>query len=187
MIVKASEIREFARRSGIEVCVEFSADILVPEERIRGYCRENRCGNYGNNYMCPPHNAQLTEINIKLRRYERGLLLQYVKEFDVAKDRGAALRSQLDFHKKLLSIEEFVRREENSEVWGLIGGSCQLCPKCEAGTGRPCAFPGEARMSLEAIGVNVIGLLDRLGLDSKFHKDKITWTGCILCRNTGDS
>ena len=44
-----------ARESGIETCVEFEADLLVPEERIREYCYENKCGNYRNNYMCPPH------------------------------------------------------------------------------------------------------------------------------------
>jgi len=44
----------------------------------------------------------------------------------------------------------------------------------------PCTYPDRARMSLEAIGIDVIKLLDKFGLDSEFHPDRITWTGCIL-------
>jgi hypothetical protein len=34
--------------------------------------------------------------------------------------------------------------------------------------------------SLESLGVDVVSLLDRFGLDSAFHPDTVTWTGCIL-------
>ena len=41
-------------------------------------------------------------------------------------------------------------------------------------------YPDKARMSMEAIGIDVLGLEKELGLDNKFYDDKINWTGCIL-------
>lgn len=169
-----------ARQLGIETCFEFSSEMMAPEERIRAFCLENKCGNYGNNYMCPPYVGSIEEIRIRLKKFQRGWLLRYSKSLDVRGDKEGVRQTRINFHQKILSIEEFLRKRGMNQLWGMIGGNCGLCDICTAKTGEPCLYPGEARMSLEAIAVDVIGLLDKFGLDSKFHKDKITWTGCVL-------
>ena len=173
-------VAEFARQLGIETYLEFASEITVPEERIRAFCLENKCGNYLNNYMCPPHVGSLVEIRLKLRKFQHGLLLQYAKSLDVRDDREGVRQAKVDFHNKILQIEEFLRERGINQVWGLIGGSCGLCDICKAKSGEPCLYPDKARASLEAIAVDVVGLLDKFGLDSKFHTDKIIWTGCIF-------
>ncbi len=173
-------IAEFVRQLGIGTCCEFGSEMVVPEEKIRAFCLENKCGNYRNNYMCPPHISSLEEIRIKLKKFQRGVLLQYVKSLDVRSDRKGVIQTKIDFHNKILQIEEFLTERRMNQVWGMSGGSCGLCHICRARMGEPCLYPDKARMSLEAIAVDVLGLLDKLGLDSKFHADKITWTGCIL-------
>ncbi len=175
------KVTELARQLGIETCLEFDADILVPEERIRAFCLENKCGNYRKNYMCPPYVGSLEEISTRLRKFQRGWLLQYSKSLDVRGDREGVLQTKIDFHNKILQMEELLRDRGTDQVWGLIGGSCGLCNICQAKTGGPCRYPDRARTSLEAIAVDVLGLLDRFGLDSAFHSDKIIWAGCILC------
>ncbi len=177
-------VAEFVRQLGIETCFEFDSEIVVPEDRIRAFCLENKCGNYRNNYMCPPYVGSLEEIRIKLKKFQRGALLQYAKSLDVRGDREGVGQTKIDFHNKILRIEEFLRERGINQVWGMIGGSCGLCDICRAKVGEPCLYPDKARMSLEAIAVDVIGLLDKFGLDSKFHADKITWTGCILFQGT---
>ena len=177
-------IKEFASQLGIETCLEFSTEMLVPEERIRAFCRENKCGSFHNNYMCPPYVGSLEDITIKLKKFQRGVLLQYTKFLDVKGDSEGVRQTKIDFHNKILRIEELLRVGGIVEVWGMIGGNCGLCDTCEAKMGEPCVYPDKARMSLEAIGVDVLGLLDRFGLDSEFHADKITWTGCILLQGT---
>ena len=62
----------------------------------------------------------------------------------------------------------------------MSGGSCGLCEPCHAKLGEPCAYPEKVRTTLEALGIDVMSLLGLLGLDSGFHPDKVTWTGCIL-------
>ncbi|MGB2884121.1 MAG: DUF2284 domain-containing protein [Dehalococcoidia bacterium] len=169
-----------ARESGIETCVEFEADLLVPEERIREYCYENKCGNYRNNYMCPPHVGSIEEIRARLSTFRRGVLLQYSKPVDVRNDIVGVRQTKVDFHRKILRLEAVLKEEGVDGVWGMIGGSCALCEVCKAEFDEPCPFPDEARASLESIGINVLALLERFGLDNKFRPDRITWTGCIL-------
>jgi predicted metal-binding protein len=173
-------IKEFLQQLGIEICIEINPDILVPEERIRAFCLENKCGNYGNNYTCPPYTGSLEEIKNKLKQFRKGLLLQYSKEIDVKGNKEEVIQTKIDFHNKILKAEEFLREKGINQVWGMIGGNCGLCTTCKVKTNEPCPYPEKARVSLEAIAVDVVGLLDKLGLDSRFHKDKITWTGCIL-------
>jgi predicted metal-binding protein len=178
------KVVEFVTQLGIETWFEFGSEMLVPEERIRAFCLENKCGNYRSNYMCPPYVGSLEEITIKLKKFRRGVLLQYAKFLNVRGDSEGVRQTKIDFHNKILRIEELLRVRGINEVWGMIGGNCGLCDTCGAKMGEPCVYPDKARMSLEAIGVDVLELLDRFGLDSEFHADKITWTGCILLQGT---
>ena len=175
-----ANISNFARQLGIEVCLEFSSELLVPEERIRELCFENKCGNYRSNYMCPPYVGSVEEAKARLRPFRRGVLLQYSRSLDVKNDRDGVARAKIDLHHKILQIESFLNSAGVVEVWGMIGGSCQLCDICKARFEGPCPYPDKARMSLESIAIDVLALLDRFGLDNKFHPDKITWTGCVL-------
>ena len=168
------------RRLEIQSFREFAATMLVPEERIRAFCAENKCGSYGHNYMCPPHAGSLEDIRNNLKKFSHGVLFQYSKMLDISSDREKARETKIEFHKKVLQIEGFLRQNGFGQVWGLIGGSCGLCDTCRIIASKPCPYPESARMSLEAIGIDVIGLAGRLGLDSEFHQDRIVWTGCVL-------
>ncbi len=95
-------------------------------------------------------------------------------------DRKGVIQTKIDFHNKILQIEEFLTERRMNQVWGMSGGSCGLCHICRARMGEPCLYPDKARSSLEAIAVDVLALLDKLGLDNKFYADRITWTGCVL-------
>jgi predicted metal-binding protein len=159
---------------------EFDAGLLVPDQKTRDLCIENRCGNYNAHYMCPPHSGSPEQIKAQLRAFERGILLQYSKPLDVKND-GAGLKwTKREFHEMILQMEACLQEKGVNQLWALTGGSCELCDTCYAVTGDPCPYPEKARTSLVALGINVISLLNQLGLDSGFHPDKITWTGCIL-------
>jgi len=170
-----------ARQLGIETCLEFEARMLVPQRRIRGFCAENKCGNYGVNYMCPPHIGSLREIKARLQAFQRGVLLRYSESLDVSHDREGVERTKVAFHNKILQLEDFFCENEGvAPKWGMIGGSCGLCPVCLAKFGQPCRYPDRARASLESMGIDVQAFLAEFGLDNRFHPDRITWSGCIL-------
>jgi len=185
-----------AKRLGIETCLEFDPKLLVPQQKVRAACMENKCGSYGKHYMCPPHIGTIDEIKSRLKKFQRGVLLQYSQPLNLKSalegfmksgpkglmnsDLDGLLKSMLYFHNKVLSLEGSLRKQGIEEIWGMLGGNCRLCDTCLAATGEPCLYPKKARNSLESIGIDVITLLNSFGLDSKFRDDKITWTGCIL-------
>ena len=173
-------VQEQARILGFDLCLGFNPASLAPEEKIRGYCIENRCGSYDANHMCPPRVGSLEEVEAALQGFPRGVLLQFSRPMDVANDREGVIRTKLEFHRLILRLERRLKKRGVTPVWGLMGGNCELCLICTVVEGKPCRHPERARTSLEAIGVDVVGLLERLGLDGRFHPDRITWTGCIL-------
>jgi len=173
-------ILEQARQIGVKAGPEFSPALLVPEPRIRDFCLENKCGHYQDNYMCPPDVGTLDEMAVRLRKFQRSILLQYTKSLEVQKGNKEIRESKVNFHRMILQLEDLLKSKGLEPVWGMSGGSCGLCEICQAKVGEPCLYPEEARNSLEAAGIDVLALLDKLGLDNKFYPDKITWTGCIL-------
>lgn len=174
---------DYAREIGIGTCLEFEPSLLVPEDRIRAYCRADECRNYGKNYMCPPHIGTLEEISARLKNYDHGYLFQYGKDLDVRNDLEGLLETKSDFHQKILQIEEYLKQQGIREVWGFIGGNCRLCDPCRAVTGEPCLFPDRARPSLESLAIDLQKFLACFGLDLEFRPDRITWTGAVLYKS----
>jgi len=169
-----------AKRLGFEPFLPFYPKVLVPEERIRALCVEDKCGNYGKNYTCPPFVGSVSDIRNRLKAYKNGILFQYTEALDVKTDREGVHQTMLDFHKRVLELETEALNAGFKRVWGMIGGNCQLCQPCRAETDEPCLYPDKARMSLESLAIDVMSLLERFGLDNRFHSHRITWTGCIL-------
>ena len=174
------KILERAGQIGFTEGLAFAHELLIPEQRIRDFCQENKCGHYLGNYMCPPYIGSIVEMKERLGEFHRGVLLQYSKSLEVKRGNKEVRESRVALHNKILEIEEFMRNEGIERMWGISGGSCALCDVCQAKLGEPCVYPDKAKTSLEALGVNVLALLHKLGLDNKFYPDKITWTGCIL-------
>jgi predicted metal-binding protein len=179
-LLDKSALKEFAGELGIEEVVFFEAGILQPEDRIRQYCIQNKCGKYGANHMCPPQIGSVDDVKTFLQKYKRGILLQYSGSLDVKKDSKGLKKTKIDFHRKILELEKYLKQHGETEIMGMIGGNCELCITCKAALGEACSHPGRARTSLEALAVDVMGLRKALGLDAAFYDDKITWTGCIL-------
>jgi predicted metal-binding protein len=180
MSSELSGLAELARQLGIETCIEFDPATLIPEQRIRDLCSENKCGSYGSNHMCPPHVGSLEEMEARLGEFQQGILLQYSESMDVRNDLEGVLRAMTALHLKVLQLEKHLKEQGLTRVWGMIGGNCALCEACTAAVGEPCVRPDEARCSLESLGIDVLALLARHGLDNEFRPDRITWTGCIL-------
>ena len=174
------KILERAGQMGFTESLAFDPGLLVPKQRTRDFCEEDKCGDYNNNYMCPPCVGSLEEIKGQLEEFHRGLLLRYSRSMEVKKGNKEITDSKAAFHNKILQLEEFMRGEGIEHMWGISGGSCGLCEPCHARLSEPCLYPDKAKASLEALGIDVLDLLDEFGLDNKFYPDKITWTGCIL-------
>ena len=174
------DIPALALRAGLPVCAPFDPAALVFQPRVRAACAENRCGHYGANYMCPPHLDALRSLPALAADFRAGWLLQRGEALDVAHDPAGLTRSKLGFHRAVLALEAAARAEGHPEALGFMCGCCVLCEPCALTALEPCRHPAEARISMEGLGVDVLDLLERAGLDPAFHPDRVAWVGCLL-------
>ena len=137
----------YARKIGLTKTIAFDPPILRVEDRIRHYCREDKCGQYRKHRMCPPLVGTLTETRAWIREYGRGILFQDVTELDVKNDRGGVEDTKRLFHEHILDIEHRMKHFGVSNPFGLIGGHCVLCEPYKAVRGDACPFPDRARPS----------------------------------------
>lgn len=162
-------------------CQLIPASILIPEKRIRAYCYENKCGCYDKHLSCPPHTGTVPEIKERLKAFKSGILIQYSEKINVREDKEGLKRTKLKLHHIVLETEKYLKEKMGfANIWGIIGGNCDLCDECAGYRGEPCEHPDKARVSMEALAIDVIDLLGKLNLDKEFHHDKITWTGIVL-------
>lgn len=68
-------VRELARKEGFEASV-IDTDEIVFDEGFRRYCEENLCGQYQNNYTCPPDCGTPDQMRRKVLGYSKALVVK---------------------------------------------------------------------------------------------------------------
>jgi predicted metal-binding protein len=148
---------------------------------VRLKCTVPRCLRAGETPNCPP-NAPDTEFDRRaLSRFSRAILIKStitpMEEYAPA-TKGAAApanpRRTLDFHKNnmdiIFNIEKEAYKDGYHLVMGFGGGSCKdyLCKGviCQFLDSGRCRFPGRSRPAMEAMGIDVVSLINKVGWES---------------------
>ncbi|MEE9248987.1 MAG: DUF2284 domain-containing protein [Dehalococcoidia bacterium] len=180
-----------------------SAEQVVIDERVTMKCKLPPCEWYGRSLMCPPYSPKASEFREYLERYHHGILVQVecpiqdeLKALVEAKDETyAQLHKKSDFIEakrksvnpswhKLHGVAMGLEREAIKLGYylsaGLVAGSCRLCDECDVSA--PCKRPYEARPSMEACGIDVVGTSRNAGWHLPFpaRTDKIFLTGLVM-------
>ena len=168
--------------SGVQIIR--AADVIV-DERVRLKCQVPICDSYGKNLMCPPYLPSVADFREALERYDRALLVQLsVALHRKGKGRTKAVFDPARVLHELINLGERLCFEAGYRfATGLIGGCCRLCEVCIVMEPEGhCRHPFRARPSMEAMGIDVIGTLENVGLPLlRFPvQDKVVWTGLIL-------
>lgn len=136
---------------------------LVFETRVTMSCFY--CKNYDRNWHCPPRTPKIDYQHMMLE-YGRGAFALISLPFDENNFSEIRARSTNDLHQALLKLEKVLWDHDFPMALSFIGGSCKLC-KNGCGTER-CNHPYQARMPLEATGVNVIESAKKYGIELHF-------------------
>lgn len=136
---------------------------LVFEERVKLNCFY--CKNYGTHWKCPPRIPQLDYQKL-VNEYAHGVFAKIELPFTDADFSEVRTRSTNDLHRALLKLEKFLWDHDEPLALSFIGGSCKLCKN---GCGKErCNHPYQARMSMEASGINVVESLKKYGIPVVF-------------------
>ena len=148
------------------------ADWVQIDERVRLKCSIPLCPNYDKCLFCPPHTPSTEFMRNALSRYHQAILFALevipVDHFSV---RSTQRHAAADWTKKCFEItggiETLAFGSGYYLAMGFGQGSCRrsLCgqDKCLVLEGGSCPYPLKARPSMEAVGMDVYGLVTRVG------------------------
>jgi predicted metal-binding protein len=145
------------------------------EQRLEILCFY--CARYNAKWTCPP---RIPKVDYKkaFSEYDKAMFIYHLLpiEDDYGKIRTD---SSLILHRTILDAENFLLRSGNAMRISFIGGCCKLC-KNDCAPDK-CRNPYQARIPLEATGVNVIKTAKKCGINISFPvTEMICRIGLIL-------
>lgn len=154
------------------------ADLRLRPE-VRSWCAPDKCIRCDKTWTCPPACGSLDELEPKIRRFARGLLLVHeakirdMRDYPGMQDAGQThKRAVLDFYATLLGTYP--------AAVALSAGSCSFCADCTY-PDAPCRFPDFAFPSMEACGLLVSEVLAQHGLEFYTgNENKMSFVSCLL-------
>jgi len=164
--------KQRAGQLGASMAQVIPADWVQIDERVRLKCSIPLCPNYGKCHFCPPHTPSLELTRKALSRYGHAIVFALeitpVEHFSVrATQRHIAAEWSRKCFEIVGNLETFAFGSGYYLAMGFAQGSCRraLCgqDQCLVLEGRNCPFPLKARPSMEAVGIDVYGLVTRIG------------------------
>jgi len=169
-----------------------ASDIIV-DERVRLKCLVPRCRRAGETPNCPPNAPDLDLVRRAFDRFSWAILLKcdVGPIQDYAPGSGTTReekRRVLSFHRQGADIVYALERQAYKDGYhlalGLSGGSCKdylcqgmLCQFLDSGR---CRFPQRARPAMEAMGIDVISLINKVGWQAYALLDDLGRIPCAI-------
>ena len=153
------------------------------DPRFRQLCKNNTCGSYGRNYMCPPSIGSLEDCMSDILRFKHALIIETIHvledpfDYEGMMDGGKAHKDNVD------RVLEYIKNNiDYSEIKILSAGGCKVCEKCGILDNVPCRFPELAIASLEGYAVDVAHLTTTHGLNYINGENTVTYVAVYLVK-----
>ncbi|MBI4856434.1 MAG: DUF2284 domain-containing protein [Acetobacterium woodii] len=148
-------------------------------QEVRDRCADNYCGFYGKNHMCPPAVGDLDHYQQLIQGYCRGLVFSKAYPVKSRYDYQSMVDAGIAFREEIQAINRLAKSDGRDCLF-FSAGTCSICGSCAILTDEPCRFPEDAIPSLEAAGIDVVGLSRSLGMTYNNGADKVTYFGLVL-------
>lgn len=171
---RTEEMLRLAYEIGFADAAVISTEELVFVSEYRKYCEDNLCGNYNNNYGCPPYCGTAEEMKKKALRFRKGLVLQTQVEvkdiYDPAETKGHKMAHTAKSRKLMQRLKEAGLVEKGLPI---MAGPCNLCASCQMPKGGACPHGEEQFSCLSAYCIDVGKLAESCRME-------IAWTGNVV-------
>ncbi len=166
-----------AKEAGFSDAVPLNISTLELRGDVRASCAENKCGQYGKNWTCPPACGELNELENRISDYRQGIIVQTVGELEDEFDFETTMEI---FEKHQKTMIKFAKQlsERFERVLALGAGACKVCGECSYP--EPCRNPKRRISSMEAYGILVSDICKKNGAEYNHGKNTQTFVGCYL-------
>ncbi|MHA1145178.1 MAG: DUF2284 domain-containing protein [Candidatus Helarchaeota archaeon] len=184
---KIEALKKHALKIGAVQALEIDPKEIILDARTRLKCYSG-C-EFHSYHHCPPHTPSLPQFRTLLEK-SKGALIVIVKEpaLDMYDDDEPSQKMgvALTLSKRQLRIIHELESKARNEM-DLNRSRCYQCGPCiqcgilNCNKAGKCRHPKEARASMEAMGINVIDTLKKIGVEIEIPpKNELTWVGMIL-------
>ena len=147
-------------------------------ERIRWIC-QNECPKYGTTWACPPGVGTVPECQERCMVYRNCLLISSIAEVADIADIDETLATR-PAHEALTEQVGALLKEQGVQPYILSTQACAICDRCAILDNQPCRFPEKMHPCVESHGINVVPILERLGLEFQFGSNVVTWISLLF-------
>ena len=147
-------------------------------DRIRWIC-QHECPMYGKSWACPPAVGSVAECQGKCRGYQNCLMIATITEVaDIANiEETLATRPE---HEAVTNQVRDLFREYGIEPYVLSTEACAECDRCAVLDGEACRFPDRMHPCVESHGINLLAILEELGLSFQYGENVVTWFSLLF-------
>ena len=147
-------------------------------DRIRWIC-EHECPMHGRTWACPPGVGSVEHCKKKCLRYENCLMISTITEVQDISDIAETLSTR-GAHEEVTNQVRELFREQGIEPYILSTESCAACERCAVLDGEPCRDPERMHPCVESHGINILPVIDELGLTFQYGENVVTWFSLLL-------
>ena len=150
-------------------------------ERIRWIC-EHECPMYNKTWACPPAVGSVSACKAKCGTYNGCLLISTIVEVADISDIEETLATRPD-HEAVTNQVRDMMRELGVEPYVLSTESCAHCERCAWLDGEPCRLPDRMHPCVESHGINVLAVIEELGLTFQYGENVVTWFSLLFFKD----
>ena len=147
-------------------------------QRIRWIC-EHECPMYGKSWACPPGTGEVSACEQKCKSYVNCLLISTITEVADIADITCTLATRPE-HEAITNTVRDLMRQQGVEPYILSTEACAVCERCAILDGLPCRMPGRMHPCVESHGINLLPLLEELGVSFQYGENVVTWFSLLF-------
>ena len=156
----------------------FQPQELEFTERVRWIC-QNECPQYNKSWACPPAVGTVTYCKAKCLMYKNALLISTIQEVRDIADIDETLATRPE-HEVVTNQVRDLLREMGVEPYVLSTESCSICDRCSWLDGKPCRYPEKMHPCVESHGINILPMIEELGLTFQYGENVVTWFSLLF-------
>lgn len=157
------EVLLWAEEAGFTHAAVIPREQLVFDPSLRRFCEENVCGNYGNNYSCPPACGTPEEMRKRTEQYRWAYIFQTITDVGSWDNMEGVVAAKASHNRR---SRELIYRLRQAGLEGLpmLAGQCGACTVCRQIKGEPCPFPQECFSCISAYCMKAEQMANDAGL-----------------------
>jgi len=175
---KNNQIIEYALNIGFNKANVINTKKIKFNEEYRKYCEENLCGQYNNNYSCPPICGTPDQMKKQILTYKKAIVLQSKHEISSLKELEKLNLIKKHHNQWMLSL---LKKMQQNNIQGLMIGAsnCTICDECEFKKGNLCKYPLLKFSCMSAYCIDVKNLADLCKMNYEYKEGILYFFGII--------